>query len=564
MLYLSDKTILEIAPQPFASGGEGELYKIIAPSNLANHVVKIYHAHKRSQERYTKIKNMFAHVPDFHQFGHSAAIWVSEIVYDESGFVGFVMQYAQGIKLEYLCHTKLPKFLGNEWAKYDLKYQEAFYLRLKLCFNIAVAVSQIHATKRYYIGDLKPDNIILKTNGLVSIVDIDSFAIIEGNKTVFPASAQSPEYSPATSNELDENWDRFSLAVIFYRLLFGIHPFTGSCNPPYQDCNSVEDMIKNALFPHNPAKKNYFNMIPPPHAKFTQLDSESRQLFMEALLSEGRPSAERWLASLHPYSKMVINVPVIIIEENPIVSKPNTSTRKRVNIIDLERKKHLDTRSNTTGTITGSLFKFITWGINVFAFLFLLLMGIGAWSSLSLDGNKDSHIILVDMNTMPSSWSNQLQLYYDKHHKFYILKNIRGKELAVYDDVQYSAQGSFVKVWQGGEIGFIDNQGREVTPCKHSIFEPLFPMRDWDTDQYGFINEDGKQIITATYDSVGSFKHIYSTNYADYAKIWQNDKVGLIDKNGKLVLPCIYDKIVEIDLTKVTTIFEGKIKIENL
>ena len=330
----TDSFSLPIENEPFASGGEGNLFRT---SDNDHQVAKIYHLHKRTKEREAKLQYMLAHQPDFQKFGHSAAIWVSDLIYENGSFSGFSMPYAQGIKLEYLCGSKIPAFLGNEWKKYDLKYKNAFYLRLKLCFNIAVAISQIHATGHYVITDLKPDNIIINSAGLVSIVDIDSFQISEGGQVLFPATAQTPEYSPA-DRSFTQAWDRFSMAVIFYRLLFGIHPFTGSCHAPYENCNSIEELMKNGLFPHSESKKRYFKKIPPPHLQFNRLDSLIRTLFLQAFEGEQRPSAETWAQALRIYSKM--NIVIKTEEEAKPISIALDKSLKRKEV-DFEKAERL-------------------------------------------------------------------------------------------------------------------------------------------------------------------------------------------------------------------------------
>ncbi|WP_374758338.1 hypothetical protein [Thermonema sp.] len=68
------------------------------------------------------------------------------------------------------------------------------YYRLRTAFNICAAVHALHQ-KGYVIGDLKPVNIFVLPNGLISIADLDSIQIHtkEGH---FPSMAVTPEYAP--------------------------------------------------------------------------------------------------------------------------------------------------------------------------------------------------------------------------------------------------------------------------------------------------------------------------------------------------------------------------------
>ena len=310
------KEKIKLAAKPFAGGGEGNLYKILSPKALSGYVAKIYHPQKLNKERQEKIHYLYNNPPKGLQEGqHPAFIWVKDVLYDEQkNFKGFIMPFIQGEKLEVLTYAKLPKHLGPEWKRFDLRDPNSFDLRLRICFNLAAALYHIHSTQHYVVVDLKPENVVIQPNGLVSLVDMDSVEVVEEDRVRFPAPVATPEYTPPEHyrNEsrshqfdaIDADWDIFALAVIFYKLLFGIHPFTASAKAPYDNAVSLHEKIQHGLFVHHPAQKELFHVIPPPHQAFEKkLKDEMKTLFLQTFVvghqqPGERPIAEVWCMAL--------------------------------------------------------------------------------------------------------------------------------------------------------------------------------------------------------------------------------------------------------------------------
>jgi len=311
---LSDQSSIEVDLKPIASGGEADIYAILSPPRYANHVVKLYRKGKASEEKEKKLAYMVQHRPHFSTSeGHHSVVWPSALAYDSQGFVGYIMPKATGIKLELLCHPNLPKTINKEWDKLSFQHPLSLDLRKKICYNIAAAIALIHESESYVLVDLKPDNIIIKPDGLVSIIDVDSTEIIDQNEVVFSAHVATPEYTPPefyafikdiSTQKIPETWDRFSLAVLFYRVLFGIHPFTGTLNPPFEKHTNVSEIIERGFFVQG-VHASKFKVIPPPHKRFRIIDSEVKELFVHALDTtknrpEFRPKASDWCHVLTP------------------------------------------------------------------------------------------------------------------------------------------------------------------------------------------------------------------------------------------------------------------------
>jgi serine/threonine protein kinase len=320
----SNEAVL-IEEKPFASGGEGALHQILSPARYINHVAKVFHIHKRGDFlREAKIIYLIENRPRFdYTPDHETIIWVEQAIYDEkSNFSGFIMPRASGEKLEILCAPNLPKHLGADWKRLSFSHKDSFRLRLKVCYNLASAIHQIHASGKYVLVDLKPDNVIIYPNGLISIVDTDSFEISENGKTIFPATVATPEYTPPEYYEgirpgevsIENSWDRFGLAVIFYRILFGIHPFAASAVPPYDNLVSLGDKIHHGLYVHH-YKNKIFSVIPPPHRKFDSLDEELKSLFQTTFIDghenpNNRISAEQWAMAFMSSPYLIVDRPL--------------------------------------------------------------------------------------------------------------------------------------------------------------------------------------------------------------------------------------------------------------
>lgn len=299
-----------LSPKPFASGGEGRLYKIIAPRSFANSVVKIYYPNKLTPSKEAKINYLLEYPPK--GTDKTSIVWVQDSVRDTEGnFIGFIMPLVEGEKLEILCTPKLPKKLANTWYRFHNDAKDALDLRLKVCYNLAAAIHQIHASKRYVLVDLKPDNVIITLDGLVSLVDLDSVEVVENGQKLFDAPVATPEYTPPEYYKKDnphdptqqQAWDRFSMAVIFYKLLMGIHPFAGSFKKPYDTATTLAQKIEQHLFVHNRNISTYKKSIPPPHQTFYGLSDNVQDLFLKSFVDGSthpqlRPTAHAWCSAI--------------------------------------------------------------------------------------------------------------------------------------------------------------------------------------------------------------------------------------------------------------------------
>jgi len=301
------KLTLEAAP--FASGGAGEVYRATDGSG-ATYCVKILT--KQKQGEIEKIKHMTDNPPSSLKAGWGALCWPIDLVkkYGTGGYVGYVMPMALAgsVELSNLTNIRWP---GRNppplAAKLDRTGTNGLTARMLVACNISAAVNRIHQLGCVFV-DLKPQNILVSPTGLISLVDLDSIQIVAGRE-IFRGPLGSPEYMPSESYRMDFNqgpmiepsWDLFSLAVIHYEILLGIHPFTASPRPSIIGCETIEDAIRFRMYVHGNNRSN-LEVIPAPHSSINVVPPELSLLFRRAFDSASpsqRPTAKEWGEALH-------------------------------------------------------------------------------------------------------------------------------------------------------------------------------------------------------------------------------------------------------------------------
>jgi serine/threonine protein kinase len=303
---LKNGSTLNLVSDPLGKGGEGNVYQVEKGQGLrSSFVAKIYRAEKRTQEQEKKINFLIAHPPVCESNGHTYLIWPKEAVYENGEFAGFLMAKASGIELEKLCLPVLDKNLGPEWQRFRHDSKDALKLRLSICRNLSNAVAAVQHKLCYVLVDMKPVNIFVDARAMVSMIDLDSVQVSERGHLLYSNNVFTAEYTPAeiSGNELikKQSLDNFTLGVIIYRLLTGIHPFTGS----YKDIklNQVADGIKAGLYAHGP-KRTSFKVIPQLHKRLHLYPAAVNKLFSRCFDDgftdpEKRPTATEWFVTLN-------------------------------------------------------------------------------------------------------------------------------------------------------------------------------------------------------------------------------------------------------------------------
>ena len=304
---------LKLAAKPFAAGGAGEVYRAEAPDG-AEYCVKLLT--KPKSDDFKKLSHMIAHAPSYLEAGWGKLCWPIDLVHKQrvAEPAGYVMSLGidESLELSYLTNLRWP---GTDRPaldeKVDRKSADGLKKRLVVACNIAAAVHHLHRMGHVFV-DLKPQNILISPEGKVSVVDLDSVQLEVGNK-IYWGPLGSPDYMPSESYQMQygtgpairQNWDCFSLAVIVYEILLGIHPYTGALKPSAPLCPTIADSIKARMYVHG-VNRPQFQVIPPPHEGLSRLPTQIITLFSNAFEStrpEGRPTAEVWGQALYHAAK---------------------------------------------------------------------------------------------------------------------------------------------------------------------------------------------------------------------------------------------------------------------
>ena len=268
-----------------AKGGEGEVFEILGDRD---NCIKIYHEHIRSKEKEGKLKYMVLNPPSDLQGITYKICWPKDVIYKEGEFVGFLMPKAFDDSLlpYHLCQPLIPKKLSSQWhTTFDRKTFKGITSRLKLSVNIVAVVNRIHNNKRYIIVDLKPQNLLVTAFGKISIIDMDSVQIVQNEKILFKAPVSTPEYTPPEASDIikskipiTKDWDTFSLGVLVYEILCGIHPYVGSAKPPFDNLNTIQEKIKENLT-HVTKGESAFSVLPPLQKIFYDYSDDLKNIF---------------------------------------------------------------------------------------------------------------------------------------------------------------------------------------------------------------------------------------------------------------------------------------------
>jgi DNA-binding helix-hairpin-helix protein with protein kinase domain len=288
-------------------GAEGAVLQVTAfPDNqrgvvAADYCAKLYgkkaiEGVKRA-ERLRKIwamrENPLNDGPKF-EFG-----WPLSELKQGGNFVGFLMKRAKSGSCS-LGEFVVPNAKKLQGAHFDFEPPRDRANRLAIMCNIAAGVRRLHSAGHVFV-DFKPSNILVHPKGgEIMFVDLDSLQLSE-KLGKFPAPLGTPEYMPpeAYVDPADKprspSWDRFSMAVIFYQMITGIHPYCGTAKDFVTGVDALEDKIKAKMYVGGAAASKY-EVIPPPHRRLSAYYPELRTLFSQAF--EGspshRPSAETW------------------------------------------------------------------------------------------------------------------------------------------------------------------------------------------------------------------------------------------------------------------------------
>ena len=230
------------------SGGEGSIYAL---DQLPDLVAKVYHSPGGSIG--AKLALMVDNPPTMpERGGHVSIAWPLDTLHSAlparpDNTVGFLMHRISSMQPVSQCYN--PAARRRNFPHFTYRHLCA------VAINIATAVNAVHG-RNYVIGDINESNILIDDHGLVTLIDTDSFQVIDqSDGTIHRSPVGKPEYTPPelqghSFDTVDRNeyHDRFGLGVIIFQLLMeGRHPYagkyTGQGEPP-----AIEDNIASGHF----------------------------------------------------------------------------------------------------------------------------------------------------------------------------------------------------------------------------------------------------------------------------------------------------------------------------
>jgi DNA-binding helix-hairpin-helix protein with protein kinase domain/uncharacterized protein YgiM (DUF1202 family) len=268
-------------------GGEGEVYALANDKALA---VKIYSG-SGGADRRDKINAMVsAKLSD----RTPLVAFPTHTVQKRNGeFAGFIMRKVNGHRPLFELYAPGARKSNFPHANYPFLVQTAL--------NFANAVGAVHAAG-CVIGDINHSGILIAENAIVSLIDADSFQLVDGTRR-YLCRVGVPDYTPPELQGMKlnsvvrtPNHDNFGVAIVIFQLLFmGRHPFSGS----YQ---RGEMPIEKAIGEHRFAYGILRNvgMKPPPAAPLLKHFPPQLGAAFEAAFGPGalRPEPRHWITLL--------------------------------------------------------------------------------------------------------------------------------------------------------------------------------------------------------------------------------------------------------------------------
>lgn len=272
-------------------GGEAVVYRV---AGEPNRLAKIYITEPRPNYP-RKLDWMAAHPPKnpTASLNHASLAWPDFLLYDSSRKLkGYCMPYiAHAVPLLEVFN---PRRRAAILPQFDRRYLH------RTARNLAAAIGALHSSG-YVVGDLNESNVLVTPSALVTLIDTDSFQVVEkrvGTEILYRCPVAKLEYTPPElqGKPLAEvkrvpDHDAFGLAVLIFQLLMdGSHPFRalwlGQGEPP-----SLEKRIADGDFPY--AQFHAIPIAPPPNLPgLDTLHPSLSELFQRCFIDGHR--SPRW------------------------------------------------------------------------------------------------------------------------------------------------------------------------------------------------------------------------------------------------------------------------------
>lgn len=255
------RQLYQLSEDSFGEGGESRVYGVEGQPSLC---AKIYKKVKPEQE--AKIRAMVNERFDGMVEGRRLYAWPLHLLYDLSGrFAGYLMHREEGQPLfNVMRPDKRDKVFSTP---YNWTHSIAVAYHLAWLFEYA----HDHG---YIIGDANSANFLVRRDGSVVVIDVDSFEFTDKvTGQHYRTGVGVPSYVPPelqgrnmSRNNYTEASDDFALAIHLFELLVGAHPFSAAIQTTDQRSLPYSDATYNIVHGICPWFRQTPNVKVPPYA----------------------------------------------------------------------------------------------------------------------------------------------------------------------------------------------------------------------------------------------------------------------------------------------------------